>query len=103
MPNYRPHSGTYSVQIGPAGPQGPPGAPGPSPNFADNEFVSGSGTAWVFLHAPNPTTSVHLYVQEYNGGPFVRLPPTAITSIIGTAMVTAASWTAGALMADYRY
>jgi hypothetical protein len=80
---------------------------GSGPNFADNEILAGSGTAWTFANAPisalPASTSVHLYAQEYNGGPFVRLPPSAITSITGTAMVTAASWTAGALMADYRY
>ena len=77
------------------------------PNFVENEILGGGGTAWTFAHAPisslPASTSVALYVQQYNGGPFVRLPPTAITSIIGNAMVTAASWTAGALMADYRY
>jgi hypothetical protein len=75
--------------------------------FADNEILVGSGTAWTFDNAPISalpvSTSVHLYVQEYNGGPFVRLPASAIVSITGTAMVTAASWTAGSLLADYRY
>ena len=77
------------------------------PNFADNEILAGSGTAWTFVNAPisalPASTSVHLYAQEYNGGPFVRLPSSAITSITGSAMVTAASWTAGVLMADYSY
>jgi hypothetical protein len=78
-----------------------------TPNFSDSEIVAGSGTSWTFAHDPIsalPTsTSVALYVQQYNGGPFIRLPPSAIVSIIGNAMVTADSWTAGALMVDYRY
>jgi hypothetical protein len=77
------------------------------PNFADNEILSGSGTAWTFDNAPIsnlPTsTSVHLYVLEYVGGPFVRLPTSAIVSIIGVNMVTVNPYSAGALMADYRY
>ncbi len=80
---------------------------GTTPSFADNEILGGVGTAWTFANAPIsnlPTsTSVHLYVQQYISGPFVRLPKSAIVSITGNAMVTAASWTTGALMADYRY
>ena len=102
-----PGAAGVSGAAGASGATGPPGPPGPSANFANNEILAGSGTAWTFDHAPIsslPTsTSVRLYAQQYNGGPFVRLPSSAITSITGTAMVTAASWTAGVLMADYSY
>jgi hypothetical protein len=83
------------------------GGGGGGPNFADNEILAGSGTAWTFANVPISalpiSTSVHLYVLQYEGGNFIRLPPSAIVSITGTAMVTAASWSAGSLMADYRY
>lgn len=68
-----------------------------------NEILAGAGTAWTFAHAPGSIAAVALYVQEYTNGPFVRLPSSAIVSITGVNMVTAAPWNAGALMADYRY
>jgi hypothetical protein len=76
---------------------------GGSASFADNEILSGSGTSWTFANPPNPPTSIHLYVQQYTGGPFVRLPYSAIASIIGASMTTVDSYTATALLADYRY
>jgi hypothetical protein len=79
------------------------GGGGSSPSFADNEIVTGSGTSWTLAHVPIPTSGVHLYVLQYPGGPFVRLPFSAIASIIGTVMTTVASYSAGALMVDYRY
>lgn len=95
-------SSDSSVTITPSGTTIDLQATGVGFTFVDNEIVSGSGTAWTFATAPSPSTSVHLYVLQYVGGPFVRLPASAIVSIVGTTMVTADSWSAGSLLADYR-
>lgn len=61
-----------------------------------NEVVSGSGTAWTLAHTPT-ATGVALYA---NGQ---RLMLTTDYSIVGTAITTVLSWSAGTLIADYSY
>lgn len=70
---------------------------GASVNFTDNEIVSGSGTSWTLAATP-VAGSVHVYA---NGQ---RLTPGAGNdyTISGTTITTALSWSAGALLADYR-
>jgi hypothetical protein len=61
-----------------------------------NEVVGGSGTAWTLAHTPN-ATGVALYA---NGQ---RLMLTVDYSIVGAAITTVLSWSAGTLIADYQY
>lgn len=69
---------------------------GSSTNFVDNEVVAGGGTAWTLAQTP-VTGSQHIYA---NGQ---RLTPTVDYTITGAAITTVSSWTAGTLLADYRF
>lgn len=71
---------------------------GSSTSYADNEVVSGSGTSWTLANTPT-AGSQHVYA---NGQ---RLTPGAGNdyTISGATITTALSWSAGALLADYRY
>lgn len=60
------------------------------------EVVAGSGTSWTLAHTPN-ANGVALYA---NGQ---RLTLTVDYSIVGTAITTVLSWSAGTLLADYTY
>jgi hypothetical protein len=63
----------------------------------ENEVVSGSGTSWTLANTP-----VSGSVKLYAGG--VRITPGAGNdyTISGTAITTTASYSTGALIADYR-
>lgn len=65
--------------------------------FVNNEIVSGSGTSWTLASTPLVGTE-HIYA---NG---LRLTPGAGNdyTISGTAITTANSYSAGALLADYQ-
>lgn len=63
----------------------------------ENEVVSGSGTSWTLANTP-----VSGSVKLYAGG--IRLNPGAGNdyTISGSSITTAASYSTGALIADYR-
>lgn len=64
-------------------------------NFTENEVVAGSGTA--FTLAATPTAgSVKLYALGQ------RIVLATDYSIVGTAITTVSSWSAGQIVADYR-
>lgn len=67
-------------------------------NFATNEIVSGSGTSWTLANTPI-TGSVQLY------GSGIALTPGAENdyTISGSTITTTNSYSAGVLLADYRY
>lgn len=70
-------------------------------NFVDNEIVSGSGTSFTLAHTP-VAGSVHLF------GYGQRLTPGAgndftISGAVITIIQSGASYTAGSIIADYRY
>lgn len=71
-------------------------ATGGSGTQVDNEVVSGSGTAWTLAHTPT-TNTLRLYA---NGQ---RLTPTVDYSLVGAAITTILSWSAGTVIADYSY
>lgn len=66
--------------------------------FVDNEVVSGSGTSWTLANTPLSGTQ-HIY------GNGQRLTPGAGNdyTISGASITTANSYSAGAVLADYRY
>lgn len=71
-------------------------------NFADNEAVAGSGTAWTLLHVPNPAGSLILvqYISGYGG---IVLVQGIDFTLSFTAVTTTNSLSAGVLRAWYRY
>lgn len=66
--------------------------------FVDNEIVTGSGTSWTLAHIPL-SGSQHIYA---NGQ---RLTPGGGNdyTISGAVVTTSLSWSAGTVLADYRY
>lgn len=66
-------------------------------SFVDNEVVSGSGTSWTLAHTPT-SGSQHIYANGQRLTPGAGLDYT----ISGATITTALSWSAGALLADYR-
>ena len=83
------------------------GSGGSSPNFADDEIVSGSGTSWTLAHTP---TTGSLILQQYLAG-FGPInlwksegsPLVGDYSISGANITTVNSISAGKLRAWYRY
>ena len=73
-------------------------ASGGGGSFVDNEIVSGSGTSWTLAHTPT-SGSQHIYA---NGQ---RLIPGGGNdyTISGATVTTTFSWSAGTVLADYRY
>jgi len=63
--------------------------------FVDNEFVSGSGTAFVLAQTP-VSGSVHVY------GMGQRLYLGADYTIVGKNITTTNTWSLGQILADYR-
>ncbi len=63
--------------------------------FIDDEIVGGSGTSWTITDTPI-SGSLKLYALGQ------RLKLTTDYSIVGTAITTVLSWSAGDLLADYR-
>ncbi len=72
---------------------------GSSPNFADNEVVSGSGTTFTLAHSPTAGTQ-HIY------GAGTRLTPGAgndYTISGATITILNGTYLAGEILSDYRY
>lgn len=67
-----------------------------STNYADNEVVAGANTAWTLANTPT-VGSEHIFA---NGQ---RLTPTVDYTIVGAAVTTVLAWSAGTVLADYRY
>lgn len=59
-----------------------------------NEIVAGSGTSWTLANIPDTGT-----LQLYADGQ--RLSPTVDYTLVGAAITTVLSWSAGTLLADY--
>lgn len=68
-------------------------------HFADNEVVAGSGTAWTLAHTPSPLGSLLLFVVATG----LFLTQGTGYTIVGAAVTTIASYSAGGLVAFYRY
>lgn len=68
---------------------------GSATTFVENEVVAGSGTAWTLAGTPT-SGSLKLYV---NGQ---RLTLTVDYTVVGTAITTLQSFSAGTVLADYR-
>ena len=84
----------------------PPG--GASPNFADGEVVSGSGTAFTLAHPPSPADSLILVQRLPSFGGIVLFkrvgsPLVGDFDISGANITTVNSLSAGDLRAWYRY
>ena len=75
---------------------------GAIPNYAEDETVAGSLTAWTLAEAPSPTSSLQLYVKVPMFG-WVLLVESTDYSIVGDAITTFTSYAMGALKAWYRY
>ena len=77
---------------------------GSGPSFADNENVSGSGTAWTLANTPSPAASMRVYINLAVGR-LELIPGTDFTLTGGTGpgFTTLASYSSGALYAYYRY
>jgi len=71
---------------------------GSSTNFADNEVVSGSGTTFTLANTPT-AGSQHVYASG------IRLTPGIGNdyTISGAVLTLANSYSAGQILADYRY
>lgn len=78
--------------------------PAAAASFADDETVSGSGTAWTLAHTPAAASVPILVVQLPSfGGVTLLLGLTPGFTISGAAITTTTSYSAGALRAWYRY
>jgi len=71
-------------------------------NFADGEVVSGSGTSWVLVHAPNPPASLELY-QALSGFGNILLKSGVDYTLTAANITTVNTIASGALMAWYRW
>lgn len=76
----------------------PSGAPSES-----GEVVAGSGTSWTLANAPNPASSLQLFVQQYAGGPFALLKSGIGYTLSGDEITTTTSYGSGSLLAWYRF
>jgi hypothetical protein len=75
-----------------------------TPNFADDETVSGSGTSWTLAHTPAAGSVPILVVQLPSfGGVTLINGQTPGFTISGASITTTNSYLAGALFAWYRY
>jgi hypothetical protein len=58
------------------------GGGGGSPNFADNETLTGSALSWTLAHTPSPASSLQLFIYQNNG--FAILIWTLLEQVAGT-------------------
>lgn len=70
---------------------------GSAPSFVENEIVSGSGTTFTLANTP-VALSVHVFAL----GQRLTLGASNDYTISGAVITTANSWSAGAIVADYR-